>query len=222
MPGFEVFGEEEKKEVLDIFDTGVLFRYEFGPQRKGVYKVREFEEAFAALTGAEGALAVSSGTAAVKVALAALGVGPGDEVIVPGFTFVATWEAVLDIGAVPVLAEVDSTLNLDPKLIPSKITPRTKAIIVVHMLGSMADIEGVLKGRRGYPGHRGHGPGLRRRVQGQIPWNLRPGRDVFLRLGQDHHHGRRRHGHIRRPGFSDQGLGIPRSRTRPRSGGTGQ
>ncbi|MFH1137784.1 MAG: DegT/DnrJ/EryC1/StrS family aminotransferase [Pseudomonadota bacterium] len=151
MPGYEVFGEEEKKEVLDVLDTGVLFRYEFGPQRRGVYKTREFEEAFAAQAGAAGALAVSSGTAALKVALVALGIGPGDEVIVPGFTFVATWEAVLDAGAVPVLAEVDRTLNLDPQRLAAKITSRTKAIIVVHMLGAMADIEGVLKAAGNIP-----------------------------------------------------------------------
>ena len=72
MPGFEVFGEEEKRQTLEVFDTGVLFRYEFGPQRKGVYKVREFEQAFAQYTGADHAQAVTSGTAALKVALAAL------------------------------------------------------------------------------------------------------------------------------------------------------
>ncbi|MCI5220766.1 MAG: DegT/DnrJ/EryC1/StrS family aminotransferase, partial [Candidatus Electrothrix sp. LOE2] len=114
MPGFEVFGEEEKQQVLEVFDTGVLFRYEFGEQRKGVYKVREFEQAFAEYTGAAHAQAVTSGTAALKVALTALGVGIGDEVITQGFTFVATWEAILDVGAVPVFTEVDQTLNMDP------------------------------------------------------------------------------------------------------------
>jgi 8-amino-3,8-dideoxy-alpha-D-manno-octulosonate transaminase len=144
MPGFEVIGEEEKQEVLSVFDTGVLFRYEFADQRKGVYKVRAFEEAFAEYTGAAGALAVSSGTAALKVALVALGVGPGDEVIVPGFTFVATWEAVLDVGAAPVFAEIDDTLCLDPGDLKKKITDQTKAIIVVHMCGSMARIEEIM------------------------------------------------------------------------------
>ncbi|MFH1090741.1 MAG: DegT/DnrJ/EryC1/StrS family aminotransferase [Pseudomonadota bacterium] len=145
MPGYEVMGEEEKKEVLDVFQTGVLFRYEFGDQRQGVYKVREFEQAFAALTGAKDALAVSSGSAALKVALAALGVSPGDEVLVPGFTFVATWEAVLDVGAVPVMVEIDDTLNMDPEDVKTKITARTKAIIPVHMLGAMAGIEEIMK-----------------------------------------------------------------------------
>ncbi len=141
MPGFEVFGEEEKQQVLEVFDTGVLFRYEFGDQRNGVYKVREFEQAFADFTGAAHAQAVTSGTAALKVALAAMGVGIGDEVITQGFTFVATWEAILDIGAVPVFTEVDQTLNMDPHDLAVKITDKTKAIIPVHMMGAPARIQ---------------------------------------------------------------------------------
>jgi len=144
MPGFEVFGEEEKKQVLDVFDTGVLFRYEFDQQRQGVYKVREFEQAFATYTGAGHAQAVTSGTAALKVALAALGVGAGDEVITQGFTFVATWEAILDIGAIPVFTEVDETLNMDPADLEKKITDKTRAIIPVHMLGAQARIEEIM------------------------------------------------------------------------------
>ncbi|MCI5165741.1 MAG: DegT/DnrJ/EryC1/StrS family aminotransferase [Candidatus Electrothrix sp. GM3_4] len=140
MPGFEVFGEEEKQQALEVFDTGVLFRYEFGEQRKGVYKVREFEQAFAKYTGVAHAQAVTSGTAALKVALTALGVGIGDEVITQGFTFVATWEAILDVGAVPVFTEVDQTLNMDPTDLEKKITSKTRAIIPVHMLGAPARI----------------------------------------------------------------------------------
>jgi 8-amino-3,8-dideoxy-alpha-D-manno-octulosonate transaminase len=140
MPGFEVFGEEEKREVLEVFDTGVLFRYEFGAQRRDVWKVRQFEESFARYTGSACAQAVTSGTAALKVALAALGVGPGDEVITQGFTFVATWEAIFDVGAIPVFAEVDVTLNMDPADLEKKINERTKAIIPVHMLGAQARI----------------------------------------------------------------------------------
>ncbi|HEB50079.1 MAG TPA: DegT/DnrJ/EryC1/StrS family aminotransferase [Desulfobulbus sp.] len=144
MPGFEVFGEEEKQQALEVFDTGVLFRYEFGEQRRGVYKVREFEQAFCRYTGATHAQAVTSGTAALKVALAALGVGPGDEVITQGFTFVATWEAILDIGALPVFTEVDTTLNMDPADLEKKITDRTRAIIPVHMLGAQARITEIM------------------------------------------------------------------------------
>jgi len=153
MPGFEVFGEEEKREVLEVFETGVLFRYEFGGQRNGVYKVRQFEERFARYCGVGHAQAVTSGTAALKVALAALGVGPGDEVVTQGFTFVATWEAIFDVGAVPVFTEVDDTLNMDPADLEKKITPRTKAVIPVHMLGAAARIEEIvaIAGRHGIP-----------------------------------------------------------------------
>lgn len=145
MPGFEVFGEEEKREVLEVFDTGVLFRYEFGAQRGDVWKVKQFEEAFASYTGAGHAQAVTSGTAALKVALAALGVGAGDEVITQGFTFVATWEAIFDVGAIPVFAEVDETLNMDPVDLEKKITDKTAAIIPVHMLGAPARIEEIME-----------------------------------------------------------------------------
>ena len=143
MPGFEIFGAEEKQQVLEVLESGVLFRYEFAAQRKGVWKVLEFERAFAAYTGATHAQAVTSGTAALKVALAALGIGAGDEVITQGFTFVATWEAILDCGAVPVFTEVDLTLNMDPADLEKKITPKTKAIIPVHMMGAQARIEAI-------------------------------------------------------------------------------
>jgi len=145
MPGFEVFGDEEKKEIQDVLDTGVLFRYEFPEQRNGIYKVKEFEEKFAAYCGTDFAQAVTSGTAALKVALTGLGVGPGDEVITQGFTFVATWEAILDVGAVPVFTEVDDSLNMDPADLRKKITSKTACIIPVHMLGSQADIETIVQ-----------------------------------------------------------------------------
>jgi len=153
MPGFEVFGDEEKKEALEVFDTGVLFRYEFTEQRRGVYKVREFEENYARYCGVSHAQAVTSGTAALKVALVALGVGPGDEVITQGFTFVATWEAILDIGAVPVFTEIDETLNMDPADLERKITPKTRAVIPVHMMGAAARIEEIqqIAARHGLP-----------------------------------------------------------------------
>ncbi len=144
MPGYEVFGSEEKKEITDVLDTGVLFRYEFGEQRNGVYKVKEFEEKFAAYCGAGYAQAVTSGTSALKVALTALGVGPGDEVITQGFTFVATWEAIFEVGAIPVFTEVDETLNMDPADLKRKITDKTKCIIPVHMLGAQARIEEIV------------------------------------------------------------------------------
>jgi 8-amino-3,8-dideoxy-alpha-D-manno-octulosonate transaminase len=141
MPGFEVLGNEERQQIMEVLDTGVLFRYEFAEQRKGVYKVREFEQAFATYTGAACAQAVTSGTAALKVALKALGVGPGDEVITQGFTFVATWEAIFEVGAIPVFTEIDQTLAMDPADLRKKITERTACIVPVHMLGGAADIE---------------------------------------------------------------------------------
>jgi 8-amino-3,8-dideoxy-alpha-D-manno-octulosonate transaminase len=141
MPGYEVLGEEERKEILEVLEKGVLFRYGFPAQRQGQYKVEEFEKAFAAFTGRNYALAVSSGTAALKGALAALGVGFGDEVVTTGFTFVATWEAILEIGAVPVFTEIDDSLNMDPEDLARKITPRTKAVIPVHMLGAQTRIK---------------------------------------------------------------------------------
>jgi 8-amino-3,8-dideoxy-alpha-D-manno-octulosonate transaminase len=145
MPGYEWMGDEERRQVNEVLDTGVLFRYEFGEERKGVYKVKQFEEAFARYNGAGYAHAVSSGTAALKVALAVLGVGPGDEVITQGFTFVATFEAIIESGAAPIAAEIDYTLNLDPEDFKRKITDKTKAVIPVHMLGSPARIQSIVE-----------------------------------------------------------------------------
>lgn len=148
MPGFELIGQEEKKEVLDILETGIWMRYGFDQERRGVFKVRELEEAFCRYHGTSHALGVTSGSAALKVALEALDVGPGDEVIVPAFTFVATYEAVLEVGAIPVMADVDDSLNLSPEEIPAKITDRTKAVIPVHMCGAGARIDGILEAAR--------------------------------------------------------------------------
>ena len=144
MPGYEIIGEEEKKEILDVLTRKILFRYEFHEQRQGVYKVEEFETEFAKYCGVKHALAVSSGTAALRVALAALGIGPGDEIIVPGFTFVATWEAVFDAGGIPIFTEIDDTLCLDPDDIARKLSPRTRAIMPVHMCGGQARIAEIM------------------------------------------------------------------------------
>ena len=141
MPGFELFGSEERKEVNDVLETGILMRYGFDGPRKGIWKSRELEAAICQTFGSSYAQLVSSGTAAITTALAALGVGAGDEVIMPVFTFVASFESVLSIGAVPVLAEVDETLTLDPESVRKAITPRTKCVMPVHMCGSMADLD---------------------------------------------------------------------------------
>jgi 8-amino-3,8-dideoxy-alpha-D-manno-octulosonate transaminase len=151
MPGFELIGEEEFLEVKEVFDKSrILFRHSFDHLRNGVYKVRDFEWAFAQRMQVDHALAVTSGTAALRVALAALGIGAGDEVITQSFTFVATVEAIIESGATPIITEVDDTLNMDPEDLRQKITPRTKAVIVVHMLGTPADMDRILPIAKGH------------------------------------------------------------------------
>jgi 8-amino-3,8-dideoxy-alpha-D-manno-octulosonate transaminase len=145
MAGAELIGKEEMKEVMVLFKTGIFARYSLDKERQGVWKVRDFEKAFTKYFGSQYALGVSSGSAALKIALTALDVGPGDEVICPAFTFMATYEAVLEVGAMPVMADIDDTLNLDPDDIPNKITPRTKAIIPVHMCGAPARMDKIMK-----------------------------------------------------------------------------
>jgi len=141
MPGFELFGAEEKKEVQDVLDNGVLMRYGFDGNRQGHYKVLELEKDLASKMQTKYAQAVSSGTAALTVALASAGVGSGDEVIMPTFTFVASFEAILSVGATPILCDIDDTLTLDPEAVKTLITPKTKVIMPVHMCGSMADLK---------------------------------------------------------------------------------
>ena len=141
MPGFEIFGDEERKEVLDVLETGVLMRYGFDQARNGHWKARTFEKELAEKLGVKYCHLCASGTSALCTALAACGIGAGDEVIVPPFTFVATIEAVLTAGAIPVFADIDQTLCLSPKAVSSAITPRTRAVIPVHMCGAMAKID---------------------------------------------------------------------------------
>jgi len=141
MPGFEIFGDEERRQVNDVLETGVLFRYGFDGARKGHWKARDFEAELARRLKVAHAHLCASGTAALSTAMAACGIGAGDEVIVPPFTFVATVESVLMAGAVPVFAEIDDTLCLSPEAIEAAITPATRAVIPVHMCGSMARID---------------------------------------------------------------------------------
>jgi 8-amino-3,8-dideoxy-alpha-D-manno-octulosonate transaminase len=144
MPGTELFGAEERKEVNDVLETGILFRYNHEVPRKDVWKARAFEQEVRKITGAKYAHAVSSGSTAVSCALAAAGVGAGDEVIVPPFTYIATVEAVLFCGGLPVFAEIDETLCLSPAGIKAAITPKTKAVLLVHMCGGMARIDEIV------------------------------------------------------------------------------
>ncbi len=145
MPGFELIGEEERAELNAIFDesNGVMFAHGFIPLRNGRYRVREFETEFASKLNIAHAQAVTSGTIAQYVAMLAMGVKPGDEVITQSFTFVATVEAILAIGAVPVVVDVDDTYNMDPKALENAITKKTKLIVPVHMLGNTADMENI-------------------------------------------------------------------------------
>ncbi len=141
MPGFEFFGDEEREEVNDVMQTGILMRYGFDGARKGIWKAKELEQAINETFGSKYAQLVSSGTAALTTALTGLGIGYGDEVIIPSFTFVASFEAVLSVGAIPVLVDVDDTLTLSPPAVRAAISPKTKCIMPVHMCGSMADMD---------------------------------------------------------------------------------
>ncbi|MBY0482192.1 MAG: DegT/DnrJ/EryC1/StrS family aminotransferase [Chitinophagaceae bacterium] len=141
MPGFELFGAEERKEVNDVLETGILMRYGFDGPRKGIWKALELEKAITERFGCGYAQLTSSGTSALTTAIAALGIGAGDEVIMPCFTFVASFEAVLSVGAIPVLVDIDETLTLNPTAVRAAITPKTKCIMPVHMCGSMADMD---------------------------------------------------------------------------------
>jgi 8-amino-3,8-dideoxy-alpha-D-manno-octulosonate transaminase len=141
MPGFEFFGEEERKEVNDVLETGILMRYGFDGPRKGIWKAKELEKALCERLGSRYVQLTSSGTTALTTALAALGIGAGDEVIMPCFTFVASFEAVLSVGAIPVLVDIDDTLTLNPEAVRKAITPKTKCIMPVHMCGAMANLD---------------------------------------------------------------------------------
>ena len=142
MPGFELIGEDEKQEILSIFENGgVLFKFGFDKLRNNCYKVKSFETEFANKFNSKYALAVTSGTAAIRVALASIDIQPNDEVITQCFTFVATVEAIIESKAIPICAEIDKTLNINPDDLLKKITDKTKAVIVVHMLGTPAKID---------------------------------------------------------------------------------
>jgi len=140
-PGYYWIGEEEEQELLDLIRARYLFRYGDEKDSSFKHRVKTLEEEVSRGFGAKYALALSSGTAALIVAMAAAGIGPGDEVIVPGYTFIASMSSVIFCNAVPILAEVDQSLTLDPKDVESRITPYTKAILPVHMIGNPADLD---------------------------------------------------------------------------------
>jgi dTDP-4-amino-4,6-dideoxygalactose transaminase len=140
-PGSYIIGEEEKKALLEVIETGYLFRYGDRKDPQFLAKVWQLEREVAAYFDIPHTVACNSGTTALWIALSALGVGPGDEVIVPGYTFIASITSIIFARAIPVLAEIDETLTLDPEDVRRKITPRTKAIMLVHMLGNPGHID---------------------------------------------------------------------------------
>jgi len=144
-PGSYLFGEEERKELLDVMETGYLFRYGSEDDPRFKKKVATFEKEFAEKLGAKYCVAVSSGTGALMCCLAALGIGPGDEVIVPGYTFIASISSIILSKAIPVLAEIDESLTIDPEDIKKKITKKTKAIMPVHMLGNPCNMDKIME-----------------------------------------------------------------------------
>ena len=141
-PGGLEIGDEEKRQVLEVLDNKYLFRY-YGPPGC-VSKVRALEEAFASKMGAKHALATSSCTGALISSLVACGVGPGDEVIVSGYTFFASCAAIVAAKASPVIADIDEALTMDPDDVERKITESTKALIVVHMRGVPCDMDRIM------------------------------------------------------------------------------
>jgi dTDP-4-amino-4,6-dideoxygalactose transaminase len=139
-PGSYIIGEEEKRALLEVVDSGYLFRYGDKKDQKFLAKVWQLEKEMASFFKIPHTVACNSGTTALFIALSALGIGPGDEVIVPGYTFIASITSIIFARAIPVLAEIDDTLTLDPEDVRSRITPRTRAIMLVHMLGNPGHI----------------------------------------------------------------------------------
>jgi dTDP-4-amino-4,6-dideoxygalactose transaminase len=132
-----LMGEEEKQAVLEVLDSGMIAQ---GP------RVKAFEEAFAEMCGVEHAIATTSGTTALHVALLAHGIGEGDEVITSPFTFISTANSVLFTGAHPVFVDIDPvTFNIDPAQIEEAVTPQTKAIMPVHLFGLVADMGAIME-----------------------------------------------------------------------------
>ena len=141
MAGAEIFNRDEIDAIKDVIERKMVHRYGSHSSRGGHYKVDEFEAEAAAITGAKYALALSNGTAALITALKGIGIKPGDEIITTPFTFIATIEAIAACDAVPVLGDIDETLSLDPNSAEKLISPKTKAIMPVHMFGCAADMD---------------------------------------------------------------------------------
>ena len=143
-PGAFLVDDEERKEVAQVMESGYLSRYGNAKDTRFKRKVITLENKFTKIIGVKYAVAVSGGTGAIMASLAALGVGPGVEVLIPGYTFVASISAVLAIGGTPVLTEIDDSLNMDPTDLEQRITDATKVIMPVHMLGNPAAMDGIM------------------------------------------------------------------------------
>lgn len=143
-PGVYVFGDEERAELSEVIKSGHLSRYGREDDESFCKKVITLEKEFAAYMGMNYAVATSGGTMSLLCALAALGIGAGDEVIVPGYTFIASISSIVVANAIPVLAEIDDSLTIDPTRIEELITPRTRCVIPVHMLGNPCDMDAIL------------------------------------------------------------------------------
>jgi len=146
MPGPGAFwvGEEEKQAIAEVLDSKYLFRFGDPNNPKFLQKTVELEKEVEKRFHCNYALATTSGTASLSTSLFALGIQPGDEVIVPAYTYVATYTSVIRLGGIPVLTEVDDSLTLDPEEVKKNITSKTKAILPVHMLGNLCDMEAIL------------------------------------------------------------------------------
>jgi 8-amino-3,8-dideoxy-alpha-D-manno-octulosonate transaminase len=139
--GPQYYDEQEQTQLTDVLASRNPFRYNNPPDRS---KAALFEAAFAARMQTKYALAVTSGTAALHTALAALEIGPGDEVILPAWTWYSCYNTVIQLGALPVFAEIDESFNIDPADIERHITPQTKVIMAVHLQGNPADLDPIL------------------------------------------------------------------------------
>ena len=146
MPGWEIIDQKEKNKILEIFNlsNGVMFAHGFNERRKNIFRVRTFEKKICAKLNVKYCVATTSGTMAQYIAMKAMGVKKDDEVITQAFTFVATVEAILALGAKPVITDIDNTLNMCPEDLKKKITPKTKLIIPVPMLGNPCDMKKIL------------------------------------------------------------------------------
>ncbi len=138
--GPQFYDDVEKRELLDVLESRQPFRW-CGENSK----VLQFEKNYAAHLGVKHALGVTSGTTALYTAMAALEIGPGDEVIVPAWSWYSDYDVVVLSGALPIFAEIDESLAIDPRDIEKRITPRTKAIIACHLQGGVADMDTIVE-----------------------------------------------------------------------------